>query len=281
MISETQVKIAFEYACKLDAFSIKPGNVFINNPAYGMTHTDFLRSSIACSEIICQKNLDIGIKTYECVKSSIDLVGCNTNLGIILLCVPIVQALFIDNNHRFSQNNLKYVIQSIDRKQTKYIYEAINLAKAGGMGKKDIYDLNDSKNKDFTLLEAMKYASTYDYIANEYCNNFDNIINIISINWRNYLKYMSDAEAATTATFLNLIKSVPDTLIARKFGKSKAIEVSERFIQIADEYCSLKNPKKLNKMLLLLDSELKIQELNPGTTADVVVAGIFLSCLDL
>jgi triphosphoribosyl-dephospho-CoA synthetase len=42
-----------------------------------------------------------------------------------------------------------------------------------------------------------------------------------------------------------------------------------------------KNPNNLNNELLLLDSELKIQGLNPGTTADVVVASIFLNRLGL
>ena len=281
MLTENQVKMAFEYACKLDVFSVKPGNVFHGYPAYGMTHKDFLQSSMACSDVICEQNMDIGEKILECIKSSMDVVGCNTNLGIILLCVPIVEALYMDKDHKFHQNNLKEVISSINEKQTKNIYKAINLAKAGGMDSKDKFDLNNNKSKDFTLLEAMNFASSYDYIAGEYSNNFDNIINTISVNWRKYFKLMGNGESATTATFLKLISSNPDSLIARKHGLDKAKEVSERFVTIADEYCASKNPNNLNNELLLLDSELKIQGLNPGTTADVVVASIFLNRLGL
>ena len=273
--------MAFEYACKLDVFSVKPGNVFHGHPAYGMTHKDFLQSSMACSDVICEQNMDIGEKILECIRSSMDVVGCNTNLGIILLCVPIVEALYKDKDHKFLQSNLEKVINSINEKQTKNIYKAINLAKAGGMDSKDKFDLNDNKSKDFTLLEAMNFASSYDFIAGEYSNNFDNIINTISVNWRNYFKLMGNGESATTATFLKLISSNPDSLIARKHGLDKAKEVSERFKTIADEYCASKNPNNLNNQLLLLDSELKIQGLNPGTTADVVVASIFLNRLGL
>ncbi|MDB2461254.1 triphosphoribosyl-dephospho-CoA synthase [Gammaproteobacteria bacterium] len=273
--------MAFEYACKLDVFSVKPGNVFHGHPAYGMTHKDFLQSSMACSDVICEQNMDIGEKILECIKSSIDVVGCNTNLGIILLCVPIVEALYMDKDHKFLQSNLKKVINGINETQTKNIYKAINIAKAGGMGSKDKFDLNNNKSKNFTLLEAMEFASSYDYIAGEYSNNFNNIINTISVNWRNYFKLMGNGESATTATFLKLISSNPDSLIARKHGLDKAKEVSERFKTIADEYCVLKNPNNLNNQLLLLDSELKIQGLNPGTTADVVVASIFLNRLGL
>ena len=281
MLTENQVKMAFEYACKLDVFSIKPGNVFHGHPAYGMTHKDFLQSSMACSDIICEKNMDIGEKILDCIKSSMDVVGCNTNLGIVLLCVPIVEALYMDKDHKFLQSNLKKVLNNIDKKQTKAIYKAINSANAGGMGSKDEFDLNNSKSNDFTLLEAMNFASSYDYIAEEYSNNFNNIINVITPNWRKYFKLMNNDEHATTATFLDLISTKPDSLIARKYDLDKAEEVSARFKDIAQEYCELKNPNILNNKLLLLDSELKIQGINPGTTADVVVASIFLSRLGL
>ena len=281
LLTENQVKMAFEYACKLDVFSIKPGNVFLDHPAYGMTHKDFLQSSMACSDIICEQNIDIGEKILESVKASIDVVGCNTNLGIILLCSPIVEAIYLDNEHKLQQNNLKKVIDRIDLKQTKTIYKAINLANAGGMGLKDKFDLNTKKSSDFILSEAMNFASSYDYIANEYTNYFNNIINTISLNWRNYFKLMGNAECATTATFLKLISSNPDSLIARKYGLDTAIEVSGKFRALSDEYCELKNPNIINNKLLLLDSELKIQGLNPGTTADVVVASIFINRLGL
>ena len=281
LLTENQVKMAFEYACKLDVLSIKPGNVFLDHPAYGMSHKDFLQSSMACSDIICEKNMDIGIKILESVKASMDVVGCNTNLGIILLCVPIVEAIYYDKEHKFQQNNLKKIINSIDSKQTKAIYKAINIANAGGMGKKDKFDLNTKKSLDFTLSEAMNFASSYDYIANEYKNYFDNIINEVAINWRNYFNLMQSGECATTATFLKLISFNPDSLIARKYDIDTAKEVSNRFKTLSEEYCELKNPNILNNKLLLLDSELKIQGLNPGTTADVVVASIFLNRLGL
>ncbi len=280
-LTENQVKMAFEYSCKLDVFSIKPGNVFLDHPAYGMTHKDFLQSSMACSDIICEHNMDIGKKILESVEASMDVVGCNTNLGIILLCVPIVEAIYSDNNHKFDQNNLKNVINNIGYKQTRDIYKAINIANAGGMGSKPEFDLKESKSGKFTILDAMNYARKYDFIANEYSNYFHNIINVISKNWRNYFNIMKNAENATTATFLKQISSNPDSLVARKHGLNAAEELSQRFKVIADDYCASKNPNTLNNKLLLMDSELKIQGLNPGTTADVVVASIFLNRLGL
>ena len=130
-------------------------------------------------------------------------------------------------------------------------------------------------------MEAMNYASSYDYIALQYKENFDNIINNLSPKWREYFKNFNSDENATTALFLDLISVVPDSLIARKYGVDKAKEVSNKFLEISKEYSCSKNPNSLNNQLLLIDSELKIQGLNPGTTADVVVASIFLNRLGL
>jgi triphosphoribosyl-dephospho-CoA synthase len=273
--------MAFEYACKLDVMSIKPGNVFLNSPGYGMTHKDFLQSSMACSDIMCEKNINFGVKILESIKASMDVVGCNTNLGIVLLCTPIIEAIYMDKDHNFLPNNLKKVINNITIQDTKLVYKAINIANAGGMDSKDKFDLKKSDNNDFTLLEAMKYASSYDYIASEYSNYFHNIINTISVNWRNYFNLMKNSEYATTATYLKLISENPDSLISRKHGVKASIKVSDRLKPIASEYCASKTPNALNNQLLLVDSELKMQGLNPGTTADVVVASIFINRLGL
>ena len=149
------------------------------------------------------------------------------------------------------------------------------------MGEKDKFDLNSSNNKNFTFMEAMNYASSYDYIALQYKENFDNIINNLAPKWREYFKNFNSDENATTALFLDLISVVPDSLIARKYGIDKAKEVSSKFLELSKEYSCSKNPNSLNNQLLLMDSELKIQGLNPGTTADVVVASIFLNRLGL
>jgi triphosphoribosyl-dephospho-CoA synthase len=281
LINETQVKMAFEYACKLDVMSIKPGNVFLNSPGYGMTHKDFLQSSMACSDIMCEKNINFGVKILESIKASMNIVGCNTNLGIVLLCTPIIEAIYMNKDHIFLPNNLKKVINNITIQDTKLVYRAINIANAGGMNSKDKFDLKNSDKNDFTLLEAMKYARSYDSIANEYSSYFHHIINNLSINWRNYFNLMKNDEYATTATYLEQISKYPDTLIARKHGIKVSIRVSERFKDLAKEYCASKMPNGLNNKLLLVDSELKMQGLNPGTTADVVVASIFINRLGL
>ena len=115
----------------------------------------------------------------------------------------------------------------------------------------------------------------------QYKENFDNIINNLAPKWREYFKNFNNDENATTALFLDLISVVPDSLIARKYGIDKAKEVSSKFLELSKEYSCSKNPNSLNNKLLLIDSELKIQGLNPGTTADVVVASIFLNRLGL
>ena len=49
------------------------------------------------------------------------------------------------------------------------------------MGLKNKFDLKNNKTPDFRLMEAMKFASEYDYIAAEYSIYFDNIINNMNL----------------------------------------------------------------------------------------------------
>ena len=72
-----------------------------------------------------------------------------------------------------------------------------------------------------------------------------------------------------------------DSLIARKHGANKARKVSELIKPLANEYISSKSPNELNNRLLILDYELKNERLNPGTTADLITASIFVNRLNL
>jgi len=72
----------------------------------------------------------------------------------------------------------------------------------------------------------------------------------------------------------------PDSLIQRKAGRESAEKVSEKARRIleAGGTCT----EEGNKMLWILDEELKreIGLLNPGTTADLTAASLFVLLLD-
>ncbi len=272
--------MAFEYACTQDIRAIKPGNVSMHQSIGDMEYKDFLRSAIACSDTIADPKISLCKRIKKSIEMTKSVVGCNTNLGIILLCAPLSNAIFDDENHVFKIDSLEKVIKNISKKETKIIYKSINKANPGGMGNKHKYDLKDGTS-DFDLYTAMNYAKEYDSIANEYVTNFSLIFNTLSKQWGNYYKKWGNPEYATTATFLYHLRDNYDSLIARKHGVNKARKVSELIKPLANEYISSKSPNELNNRLLILDYELKNERINPGTTADLITASIFVNRLNL
>jgi triphosphoribosyl-dephospho-CoA synthase len=89
-----------------------------------------------------------------------------------------------------------------------------------------------------------------------------------------------DFSNAVVQTFLTILARVPDTLIARKKGGEVARQVSER----AGEVLKLggvftpQGREELADMDRLLRDEAHM--LNPGTTADLTGAAIFLALLE-
>ena len=72
------------------------------------------------------------------------------------------------------------------------------------------------------------------------------------------------------------MSEIPDTLISRKYGDKKADEVSSQ----ARELLLFKDDESFSDKLNEFDNYLYENKLNPGTTADLTAASIFVSYLE-
>ena len=88
------IRAAFKSACIAEIKALKPGNVHIFSNGHGMTVEDFMVSAKISAEEISAIGISLGERIFNSVSKTVEQVGCNTNLGIILLCAPISQALF-------------------------------------------------------------------------------------------------------------------------------------------------------------------------------------------
>jgi triphosphoribosyl-dephospho-CoA synthase len=59
-----------------------------------MTVEDFRRSAAVSAGPLTDPGYTLGEKIYYAVKATREAVGCNTNLGIVLLCAPLIQAAY-------------------------------------------------------------------------------------------------------------------------------------------------------------------------------------------
>ena len=76
-------------------------------------------------------------------------------------------------------------------------------------------------------------------------------------------------------TFLTILSQVPDTLISRKYGSEEALKIS----MMTRDLLNLKDAPDFKDRLKEFDDYLFDNGYNPGTTADLTAASIFVSYL--
>jgi triphosphoribosyl-dephospho-CoA synthase len=82
-----------------------------------------------------------------------------------------------------------------------------------------------------------------------------------------------------TVVYLGFLGSIPDTLIARKFGSYVAEQVRQQAAVVAKNLAESADPDGLVPDLMMFDRSLKERGLNPGTSADLTVATLFAASL--
>lgn len=267
----------YRHVCLLDMQALKPGNVGFHSGSDELVVEDFLRSAEASVKPLVELNLELGERIYHAVQATHQTVGTNTNLGIILLISPLIQARFEKMREQSLENSLSAVLEKSTVEDAKYVYQAIRLAEPGGMGLKSDQDL--SEEPTVTLLNTMKIAASWDHIADQYSNNFHDIFHFGIQRYDLLLARWQDERWAATGLYLGYLAQFADSLIERKFGMLKAREISDMITPLEKELCRSDTPGRYETQLLKIDGHLKRNRINPGTTADLTVASIFAAGL--
>ena len=71
----------------------KPGNVSLASRGHGMTPSSFIASAAAQRPAVVPPGAAVGERIERAVAGHAGGAGCNTNLGIVLLCAPIAAAV--------------------------------------------------------------------------------------------------------------------------------------------------------------------------------------------
>jgi triphosphoribosyl-dephospho-CoA synthase len=264
----------FLAACELDVTALKPGNVRVGVPAHGMDADDFLRSAQACAPALGQRGASVGQRVLEAIGRTQRVVHCNTNLGIVLLAAPLFGAAESGGDLRPA---LARQLAGLDRGDATLVYQAIRLARPGGLGTRERHDV--SSEPQVTLLEAMREAQQRDRIARQYAQGYVDVFELGLPHWRHALARFGDEPWAATYLYLVYLSTWPDSLIERKFGAATAQAVLERARQFRSQWSAHADLNDIKARLLSWDEELRHAGLNPGTSADLTVATVFAAKL--
>lgn len=274
-----KISLAAELACLLEVSAEKPGNVTPTHNFADTKYQDFLVSAVAIGKAFRNiSNASVGETILQAVKDTRALTGVNTNLGIILLLAPLAKAYTINNGNDL-RINLRSVLDALTIKDAELAYEAIRFATPGGIGKVKENDVND-KEVTITLLEAMEQAKDRDSIAREYVTGYEITFKIGLPALRESLKKENSFSDAIIQAFLTILAQFPDTLIARKLVMDKSRDVSNiaKNVLAYGGIFTQKGRDEINT----LDTFLRRQnhDLNPGTTADLIAAVLFMYLME-
>jgi triphosphoribosyl-dephospho-CoA synthase len=280
MKSAKEIARLVTMACEQEAFAPKPGNVNRKHHFSDSSLNDFLMSASAIGPAFENvSRFRTGRIIWQAVVDTRRVVRSNTNLGMILLLVPLAKACIEAQQAGEIRRNLAAILSRLDVEDARFAYAAIRHAHPGGMGRVSEGDI--SEEPSITLLEAMILAKDRDSIAREYATDFAITFDIGLHALKQALSTRMDFPGAIVQAFLTILSRVPDSLIARKRGIETAREVS---VQAANALklggvFTLKGKAALSAM----DRGLRDpgHTLNPGTTADLTAAAIFLALAEL
>ena len=276
-ISPGTIRSCFQRACLLELHALKPGNVGLHGDGHGMQLAQFVVSANTASYALIKPANGVGQRILHTVQVTHDAVGDNTNLGILLLAAPIVQALLTGSELEQLPQAVKKVLAELSIDDADYAYQAIQLANPGGMGEVAEHDVQSKP--EITLLEAMQLSAEHDQIGFQYAHGFERLFNENVACYQHYLALWGSMEWAASAVFMKQLRDQADSLILRKKGLLKAQEISAMIAPLADDLLASSDPNVYRSRLLSLDGHLKNIDINPGTTADLTVATLFLALL--
>jgi triphosphoribosyl-dephospho-CoA synthase len=275
--SAAAVAAAAQLACVLEASAEKPGNITPSHDFADTTYEDMLRSAIALGpEIGRAGERGVGATVLAAVEATRRVAGSNTNLGIALLLAPLARAALTGDGRL--RAGTEAVLAALTLEDARDAYAAIRAADAGGLDEPVEHDVRDAPT--VTLRAAMAAAAGRDALAAEYAEGFPVTFDVGLPAIRRALEDGLAPRAAIVETYLKLLAAVPDTLIARKRGRAEALRVSAAASAALAAGGVRDEPGRA--ALRDLDADLRGDgnARNPGTTADLVTAVLFVALLE-
>jgi len=272
-----QLAKAYKTACMAELQALKPGNVHAFADGHGMTIEDFIKSADVTAEIVARADMSVGERIYYAVEATRQAVGQNTNLGMLLLCVPIIDAALHMNGEKTLADCLGDTLAKLNIEDARMAAKAILRANPAGLGQASQHDVHDEPH--VTLLELMQSAQDRDRIAWQYAHAFEDVMQFGTARYADAMRKWNNPAWSATALYLAFLTRYPDSHVLRKYGAAAAQALMEEAGEIEHLHCNSDNPKLVQKKLIDWDASLKQRGINPGTSADLTVAAILVSYL--
>ncbi|HLG59902.1 MAG TPA: triphosphoribosyl-dephospho-CoA synthase [Vicinamibacterales bacterium] len=284
VVSPAEVAAAAQMACLLEVSAPKPGNVSPGRHFGDLRFEDFLASAVAIGEPLAGAGTrGLGATVRLAVEATARWTRSNTNLGIILLLTPLARAAMMtpgpsdDSAGEDLRSRVRRVLEATTVDDARDVYVAIRRATPGGMGVVQSQDLSAEPTE--TLLDVMRLAVTRDTVAGEYATGFEVTFGVAVPALERARGDGLPWDDAVVETFLTVLASIPDTHISRRSGAALAAQVSAR----ARSALAAGGVRSAAGRVTIDEMDAALRDArnsgNPGTTADLTAAAIFVTLI--
>lgn len=261
-----------ELACVLEVTAPKAGNVHPGADFDDVTWADFVVSAALIRPTLDRVNeLGVGGAVLQCVRDTSRVVGCNTNLGLVLLLAPLCAAT-TDVSLR---EGVARVLRELTDHDAQAMYTAIAEAKPGGLGRVAKGDVQSAQV--LPIVEAMRLASNRDAVARQYATGFADVLDRLASRLADLIAGDLPLDDAIVRLHLEQMAHEPDSLIVRKCGDDSAARAQR--MAAATVAADWPGGARAAAAFDELDAYLRDDghQRNPGTSADLVGAAVFVT----
>jgi len=255
----------------------KPGNVDREHDFENLRYEHFLGSAVGTYAVFKKaaslQGYPIGGLILEAVEASDAWqMGGNAHFGAILMLVPLCRAATLSSDIEGLQKNIGKVVKETTVFDALQFYKAFSRVNVR-VGETETLDVRDPASLDviekenLTLYNIMEISTPNDTLAREWTEGFPRTFRGAEILQERF-KSGHSLNDSIVYTFLSLLGDIPDTLIEKKFGRGLAEEVSSMSKQVL-----------ISGRVAEFDEYLLGKEINPGTTADLIIASLFITLL--
>ena len=255
----------------------KPGNVDRHRDLEELRFEHFLAGTVgACDGLeLAEHGSAVGPAFERSIEGMAAQRGGNTQFGALLLLVPLVRAA----RDELSQPIVEAVCEETTVADAASFYRAFDHVDVfvdeppTDMEPLDVRRGSDAipelEDRSLTLFDIMGHSVPGDDVAREWLTGFERSFTAAEA--------LADADGPLTdraaSVFLSLLADRPDTLVANRRGEAVAKEVTERAGELV-ERDALETDRDAVEAFA---DELVERGVNPGTTADITAAGLFIA----
>lgn len=240
----------------------KPGNVDRCHDYEDTRLEHFLASVIACRptlDAVERGELSIGAAIYDAVVRTNCHFGGNTHFGAFILLVPLLAGGNISGALR--------LIKETTVRDAVLFYQAfaetqVRVIETDGLDVNDPDSIEQIRRDQLTLLDVMAYSAPVDMICREWVEGFP-----LTRRFTDRLHDAGGGPGVISSLFLGLMAEEMDTFIAKKFNAT----VAEEAMAMAQDV------QAGRRTVTSMDEECIRRGINPGSLADITIAGIYLA----